>query len=262
MPPEKPVITADLILPYKQIHGLTLHAHCFFPPGPAPEHARAAFLFFHGGGWVEGEAAWGYPWCAHFASLGMIALSFEYRLAVLGGLTPLESVRDAFSALRWTRRQAQDMHIDPRRIAACGFSAGAYLAACTALLPGCDEVVKDLPTDHRPNALALISAPVDVEQDAWFLQLLGGAQSAAQCSPARHVRPGLPPALLFHAERDAIVPLQSAQNYQAAMTAAGNWCQLRIFPGLDHFFGGAQSTARSQIRAEMEVFFRQLSFLG
>jgi acetyl esterase len=49
-------------------------------------------------------------------------------------ISPVECVMDARSALRWMKENADSLHIDPKKIAAAGQSAGGQLALSTGLI--------------------------------------------------------------------------------------------------------------------------------
>jgi acetyl esterase/lipase len=87
----------------------------------------------------------------------MVAILADYRVASRHGVKIPECVRDAKSAIRWVRMNAERIGVDPNRIATAGGSAGGHLAASTALLPGFEEEKEDLRTSSRPNALVLFN---------------------------------------------------------------------------------------------------------
>jgi len=105
---------------YKTIDGHELALHVFEPPECATNEKRPAIVFFFGGGWNKGTPSQFYPHCEHLSSLGMVAMSAEYRIKSKHGTTPFECVKDAKSAVRWIRSHADELGIDPHRIAAGG----------------------------------------------------------------------------------------------------------------------------------------------
>ena len=226
----------DRLWTYKTVGDMELTAHGFSPDDVQPSDRRAAFVFFHPGGWSMGEPAWGYDISHRYAGFGMVAISFQYRLSAVGGYTPVEAVSDAKSAIRWTRRHARILGIDPNRLVASGVSAGAHLALCAAMLSGPDDPGDDLAFSPVPNALALQCAPVNSASDRQFVELLQGRGRPEDYSPASHVRSGLPPMCFIHGTADEIVPYDSVKDFVTRMQEAGNICELHAFEGTDHFF--------------------------
>ena len=56
------------------------------------------------------------------------------------------------------------------------------------------------------------------------------------CSPVQHVRPGLPPTIMFHGTSDEVVPYGTARRFTEKMQATGNRCDLHTFKGRPHLF--------------------------
>lgn len=210
--------------------GQRLRLDMFEPQtGSAP---RAAIVLFHGGGWSVGEASWIHPTARLLAEQGMVAISVEYRLSDQKTVTPFDAVADARAAIRWVRANAAELGVDPARVAAGGISAGGHLAASTAVFdePGGASM------SARPDLLVLWSPAVAVANDGWFTRLSGGPAQAAALSPDRHVRAGLPPAILLQGAEDSVTPAAGAARFCDRMRQAGNVCELVIYPAVGHLF--------------------------
>ena len=109
---------------------IRLRVYTPFGEGPHP-----AFLHIHGGGFVNGSIDWIYnaAKCAHIcASAGCVVATVEYRLAPEFPFPT--ATEDCYSALCWLVEHAEDIAIDPKRIAVGGESAGGNLAAVLALM--------------------------------------------------------------------------------------------------------------------------------
>ncbi len=92
-----------------------------------------ALLWLHGGGYVMGSAgAEDLAVRSIVSAIGCAAVSVDYRLAPE---TPHPGpVEDCYAALKWLSTHADELGIDPKRIAVGGSSAGGGLAAALALL--------------------------------------------------------------------------------------------------------------------------------
>ena len=105
--------------------------HVWLAPGATAARPAPLVFFIHGGGWRKGD---------RFTKLGEVlpamidqgisVASIEYRFieeAMAEGIHPpvKAPLTDAARALQKVRSRAAEWHVDPRRIAACGSSAGA-----------------------------------------------------------------------------------------------------------------------------------------
>lgn len=228
--PGEPASRAPVEYVFAQPSGMQLKAHVFFPDRQVAE-PRPAIVLFHGGGWTTGEPAWTFTRAKHFAERGMVAVAAQYRLSDQKEVTPHEAMADARAAIRWVRGHAGSLGIDPKRIAAYGWSAGAHLAASAAVFEDASEGVS-----ARPDALVLVSPAVSLGADGWVQRLLRGRGSARDISPDEHVRKGLPPTLILQGDVDTVTPMAGAKRFCERMRAAGNTCQLQIYKGFGHLF--------------------------
>jgi acetyl esterase len=102
----------------------------YTPAGAGP---FAAVLFFHGGGWVVGTLDSHDDVCRSLCRrAGCVVVSVDYRLSPEVKFPA--GLDDCFAALRWVAANAGAVHVDPRRIAVAGDSAGGNLAAAVALM--------------------------------------------------------------------------------------------------------------------------------
>jgi acetyl esterase/lipase len=173
---------------YAEPGGTKLKAYVFSPGEPGAAQ-RSAIVLFHGGGWAMGEPEWAFSRARHFAERGMVAVAAQYRLSDQKEITPREAMADASAAIRWVRAQAGSLGIDPQRVAAYGWSAGAHLAASTAVF---DAKTPGDGASAQPDALVLVSPAVSLGTDRWVQRLLMDRGSARDISPDEHVRKGLP----------------------------------------------------------------------
>lgn len=214
-------------------HGVDLKAYVFTPAGAAKKGC-AAIVIFYGGGWAMGEPSWAFSRAQHFAQLGLVAVAAQYRLSDQKSITPLDAIADARAVIRWMRSEAKSLGLAPEKIVADGWSAGAHLAACTALLN--DDIADRNQVSAVPNALILVSPAVSLENDRWFKKLLLGRAEVQEVSPVHHIRPSLPPTLILVGRTDTVTPLVGVQQFAELMQAAKNRCELHVYDGVGHLF--------------------------
>lgn len=205
-------------------------------------------MFFHGGGWVQGNVRSYDPLCAQVAArVGAVVVSVDYRLAP-EHVFPA-AAHDAYDATVWAVGHAVGLDIDPRRVAVMGDSAGGNLAAVVALM------ARDSPDGPAIAAQVLIYPATDATLTAESLQrnadapiltradvhgFLGHYRGTAETtdpllSPlhaASHA--GLPAALVQTAELD---PLRDdGLRYAQALRAAGVPVRYTEYVGVPHGF--------------------------
>ena len=100
-----------------------------------------------------GTPEWDFYNCASYAKKGWVAVAVEYRIADRHETTPLEAVKDARSAIRWLRSNADKYNIDTGRIVASGNSAGGHLVLSAVLSKDVNEIADDLNINASPNVL-------------------------------------------------------------------------------------------------------------
>lgn len=217
---------------YATVGGTDLKAYLFRPATP-PHAPRPAVVIFHGGGWSLGEPAWAFALARHFAELGLVSVAAQYRLSDQKGVTPLEAMADARQVIRWLRTNSTALGIDPKGIAAYGWSSGGHLAVSAAIF---DEGGTRPKVSPAPDALILVCPAVDLENDDWARRLLGSRAGAASLSPVSHIRAGLPPTLVLQGDSDTVTPSAGARLFCERMRAAGNRCDFHLYPGMGHMF--------------------------
>jgi acetyl esterase len=173
--------------------GTELKAYVFTPEGRGLSNKQAGMVIFHGGGWNEGEPSWAFARARHFAERGLVAVAAQYRLSDGKTITPLDAMADARAVIRWMRTQSATLGLDPSRIVADGWSAGAHLAASAAIFD--DQPADPNRPSAAPNALVLVSPAVALESDGWAKRLVGSKTNISDVSPDVHVRTGLPPTI-------------------------------------------------------------------
>lgn len=223
---------------YKTVGDTELRLHVFRSAGHTPEDRSPAVVFFYGGGFLFGDIRRYQTQATHLALRGLVTVLVDYRVRCRHGSTIMDSVTDGKSAMRWVRRRADDLGIDPNRIAVVGSSAGGLMAAATALVPGFDDP-NDAAIDARPNALILYNPALDMASPTAIENLNARwgsavADRARDFSPMEHLDRSLPPTIIFQGTADIVAP--SAQEFCRRARTLEAQCDVVMYPGAPHGF--------------------------
>ncbi len=184
---------------------------------------RPAVLILPGGAYRWNSEREGEPVALRFAARGWAAFVLEYSCAPFAFPTAL---REAALAMRWVREHAGDMEVDPRKVAAVGFSAGGHLCGTLGTLwDGAELADLGEPALLRPDALGLCY-PVavswgDTHEESFENISAGDRAVRERLSLDRLVRPDMPPVFLWHTRDDGSVPCRNSIVLAQALDAAG-----------------------------------------
>jgi acetyl esterase/lipase len=210
-----PALELDVLAPHRE------------PGGEPPPVA----IFFHGGGWHEGDRGAGmHPWLNPLlAARGYVTVSVTYRLSGIARWPA--QYDDAYDALTWVHEHIAEFGGDASRIAVWGFSAGAHLAAHLALRESGTVMAASLaacPADLRSSQTG---APNEV---TWLLGPSPSAEALADVSPITWVTPDAPPTLIAHGTADQIVAVEQGVALRDALADAGASVHLHAIPNATH----------------------------
>ena len=97
-----------------------------------------AVVYFHGGGWVQGDLETHHGLCARLAQhAGALVVAVDYRLAPEHKFPA--AVEDCLAAYTWLRAHGRELGADPARVAVAGDSAGGNLSAVVSQLAAAGE---------------------------------------------------------------------------------------------------------------------------
>jgi acetyl esterase/lipase len=164
------------------------------------------------------------------ARAGYVAVDIDYRLAP-DYRFPAQ-VHDCKEAVRWIRRNADDLGVDPSRVGGFGFSAGAHLVAMLATTGPEDGLEGDAggtDVSTRLQAAVVAGLPSDLRRfppNLAIRRFLGGTvdevpDAYALASPIYWVSEGDAPIFLYHGGNDWIVNVSQSREMAHALDRAG-----------------------------------------
>jgi acetyl esterase/lipase len=225
--------------------GRTETADLYLPAKRAKDVRSPAVLIIHGGGWTGGDkaAAREFNIGTNLALNGYLALSINYALATKDKATWPQNLHDCLTAVRWLRKHADRLQIDPGRIGVIGGSAGGHLAALVGVLEEKDGLDPKGPYGEfscRVQCAVPMYGPMDLTGHR-DLSMLGKTREQAPelyrtASPVTYVRKGTPPMLILHGTADKTVDIKQSELFAAALKKVGAVHELVIVEGAPHTF--------------------------
>jgi acetyl esterase/lipase len=176
-------------------------------------------------------------------SLSCVVVSVEYRLAPEHPYPA--GPRDCYAGLAWMAAHADELGVDPDRIAIYGASAGGGLCIATALMardrggpalcfqmpiyPMIDDR-NETPSSHLITDVGVWDRAANLEAWAWYL---GGKEADGYAAPARcEDLSGLPPTFIDVGTLDLFRDEDLA--FAARLVQAGVPPELHLHPGAYH----------------------------
>jgi acetyl esterase len=250
---------------------LLLDLHIPDGAGPFP-----AAILIHGGGFDEGSRSTNVaPLFEPLANAGFAWFSIDYRLAPEAHFT--EAMADVNTAIRWLKAHAAEYHVDARKIAIIGESAGGYLVnyAGTHETPGTSvAAVVDfygpveygkLSSDRREHPERFNMTSINRHAaNGGGIHFFGVEQLDAaglaklhEMSPLAGVHKGMPPFLCIHGTKDDQVSFDQSTTLCETMHAAGASCELITIEAGGHGMGGWKAPEMQHWKAEMIAWLRK-----
>ena len=210
---------------------------------PADGTPRPAVLICPGGGYeVRSEYGEGERYAMPYTAAGFDAFVVNYTVRG-GGVFPRQ-IRELAQAVAIVRDRADEWQIDPHKIAVCGSSAGAHLAASLSTLWDNEQVFTKeeiASRRYRPDATVLCYPVITSGNKAHkgsFRALLGTKDEHDPLwelvSVEKQVDANTPPAFIWQCVDDDLVPVENSFYYAQSLREHGVPFELHIWPHGGH----------------------------
>ena len=211
------------------------YVHTQYPV--CPHRPRPAVIVFPGGGYAYCYPGEGETIALSYMNAGMNAYVLNYSCCENAKFpTPL---LEAGAAVAYVRARAAEDNTDPDRIFVIGFSAGGHLAGALATNWQREDLFAPLGIKdgaNRPTGV-ILSYPVvtggEKRERGSFCKLLGKEdpteEELAIWSNEKNVTDKMPPAFIWHAAEDCVVPVENSLLMASAMAACGVSLELHVF---------------------------------
>ena len=263
-PPRNVEFTPDIT--YATVAGDQLKLNLSRPKeakGPLP-----CVIVIHGGAWRGGHRNGHNDLTWNLASRGYVSATLSYRFCPKHRFPA--QVQDVKAAVRFLRANAEKYGIDPKRLGAVGFSAGAHLSMMLGTMDtkdGLDDVGEHTDQSSKVQAVVAFFGPTDFMlpypdvTKPLIKDFLNGSPAdvphvAKRASPITYVTPRDAPMLLYQGTKDRLVPHQQAYAMAEALTKAGVGGRVELLVGADHGWGTGE--ARRTAEGTFAFFEEQL----
>jgi len=244
---------------YKHIDTVMLRMVVYKPNDFRKAERYPAIVFFFGGGWNDGNRNQFATFAQHCASRGMFSILVDYRVKTRQGTTPFEALKDAKSAIRYLRKNAEGFGIDPQKIVASGGSAGGHLAAACYTNESINEESDNLGISSKPNALVLFNPVIDNSKEGYGYDRIG--ERYLEFSPLHSIKKGFPPTVFFLGTKDKLIPVTTAKSFKQKIESLGGRCDLFLYEDQGHGFFN-QKIFHEDVLSKVDAFLQSIGLMN
>lgn len=219
---------------------------------------RPAMIICPGGGYSICSDREADPPACSFLQMGMQVFILWYSLGEdAGDKNPMAELA---TAVKIVRENCMDWQIDPEKIAVCGFSAGAHLAASLGVHWNDPEIAKRCGVGNskqlRPDAMVLCYPVITAGEYAHVGSITAVSSNCTESldywSLEKQVSDQTPPTFLWHTMEDQLVPVENSFYFAMELHKHGVPCECHLFEKGQHGLSTATTEVDTPSKAVSE----------
>lgn len=259
---------------YKTTEKMKLKLDLYLPKAkPKAKHGRGVIVWIHGGAWLAGSKNRVHPWMLELTQHDYAVVSVQYRLSQQA-IFPAQ-IHDCKAAIRWIRGNAEKYDLNPDCIVVAGASAGGHLVALLGTSGGVKALEGEtvhMGESSRVQGVIDFFGPTDlllmgkqsgpdsrIDHDAANSpesKLIGASiqdhpEKTRKANPMQYVSKDDAPFLIFHGDKDDVVPYQQSVILHEALEKVKVPTTLVRVKGAKHGFP-ITTAYRKQIKAFLD----------
>lgn len=257
-----------------------------------PGKKRPVVVIAPGGGYLFTSDREAEPVAMKFLSLGYHAVVLRYTTGDMEGETigvGKQALKELALTIRYLRQKSDLWYLDKDKIAICGFSAGAHLAASLGVHWHDNELAESIHVEQveieeiKPNALILgypltdynvmleksqeeVNNP-ELKDNIAFMEIANRALTGAteltdevikEYSPRYCVTNQTPPTFMWHTSKDNLVYAENSLVFALELAKNKVPYELHVFQDGEHGLSLANETTannKEQINVDCEIWF-------
>lgn len=204
------------------------------------EVKRPALLVIPGGGYGGIADREGAPIAEAFIPFGFVPFVLNYYTGKEAPF-PIQHI-EAAKAIKHIKDNAESYGIDPDAVFVVGFSAGAHLAGCSAILHAHPALYQNIDMERgytKPRGAMLIYPVISPKYHiASFKNLLATREPTDEellsVSLEEHVDADSAPIFIMHTSNDDMVDVRNSLCLAEAYTKAGKQYEMHVYPDAPH----------------------------
>jgi len=252
-------IASDIV--YKTVDSTDLKLDVYYPVkklGEAPwEEAPTTYqptlVYFHGGGWIEGDKTSRLSNVLPYLARNWCVVNVDYRL--LRDTNLVWIVSDCVDAISWVNKNATTYKFDVGRLYLSGESAGGHLA----LLAGMQDKTQHIKGIINWYGISDVEEAVNFWNDTSYTQMITGKWDGdlkeyyQSTSPIKLISRYTPPIISIHGNADTHVKVDQSIAFHEALSSQELKNKLIQIKGKKH--GGFASAELASIFKEIWSFY-------